>query len=219
MAPPPRSSGSRVEGAAASDERAGPERRVELVPGEREVVDADAAMSMARWGASWAASTKSRRRSRCATRGELGSGQTSPVTFEAPVTATRSIRGRAVRSACSQRSTELVEPLLGTGSTARRGGATAACWRGARPAVLSTRAPGRQRRGQDVDRLGRVAHEHDACRRAPRRTRPPPRARPRRRRSRAATCSRCRGARCCTTAGSPARRGEHAGHRLGVLAA
>ena len=58
-------------------------------------------MSIGRCGASWAASTNSRAPWRCAIAASRASGQTSPVTFDAPVTATRSIPGRAARSARS----------------------------------------------------------------------------------------------------------------------
>jgi hypothetical protein len=97
-------------------------------------------MSIGRWGASWAASTKSSAPWWCATAASWASGQTSPVTFEAPVTATRSIRDGAARSACSQRSTSS-ETLLGIGSTVtswrRHGSMLAWC----STDVLSTRAP------------------------------------------------------------------------------
>ena len=60
-APPPAEVRRRgVEPVAAADEHAGAERGVELVPGEREVVDAEAARSIRRCGASCAASTATR---------------------------------------------------------------------------------------------------------------------------------------------------------------
>ena len=59
------------------------------------------AMSIGRCGASCAASTNSRAPCACASRPARATGHTSPVTFEAPVTATRSIRGRAARSAAA----------------------------------------------------------------------------------------------------------------------
>ena len=59
-----------------------------------------AAMSIGRCGASCAASMKKRAPWACASAASCALGHTSPVTFEAPVTATRSIRSRL--SACSQ---------------------------------------------------------------------------------------------------------------------
>ncbi len=59
-----------------------------------------ASMSIARCGASCAASTNSAAPWRCAIVASSASGQTSPVTFDAPVTASRS--KRSWRSAASQ---------------------------------------------------------------------------------------------------------------------
>ena len=67
-----------------------------------------AAMSIGRCGASWAASTNSRRRGGARSRPARATGHTSPVTFEAPVTATRSIRGSR-----AQRALGRVEQLVG----------------------------------------------------------------------------------------------------------
>ena len=99
-----------------------------------------AAMSIGRCGTSWAASTNSRAPWRCAMSASRASGHTSPVTFEAPVTATRSNAGRAVRSASSQ-AAHSASADSGNGSVRRswrrQGSMLAWCSTG----VLRTRAP------------------------------------------------------------------------------
>jgi hypothetical protein len=97
-------------------------------------------MSIGRCGASWAASVNSSAPWRCASAASSASGHTSPVTFEAPVTATRSNPGRAARRLRSQRSSSSpAEPASGSRrSSCRRHGSMLA-WCSA--AELSTRVP------------------------------------------------------------------------------
>ena len=77
-----------------------------------------AAMSIGRCGASCAASTTSRAPYRCAIAASRSSGQTSPVTLDAPVSATMPKRRRAPRNACSHAS-HSASADAGNGSSSR----------------------------------------------------------------------------------------------------
>ena len=100
-----------------------------------------AAMSIGRCGASCAASTTSRAPYRCAIAASRSSGQVSPVTLDAPVTATMSKRGRAPRSARSV-AAHSASADAGNGSSStswrRQGSRLAWCSTG----LPSTRVPG-----------------------------------------------------------------------------
>ena len=176
IAPPPCSSGS-PPSARAADERAGAERRVELVAGEREVVDAGRRPCRSR-GAARAGRRRrtARRRGAWASAASSASGHTSPVTLEAPVTASRSI-GRVRAARCSASSSSSRGRVAGTAAGAGRGGATGACSRGARPAWRAPACPAGSARGEDVDRLGGVADEDDVVVAARRRSARRPRGR------------------------------------------
>ena len=151
--------GGGVEPVAAPDQRPRAERGVELVPGQRDVVDAsrgevDAAVRGELRGVDAPPGRPPRGRSRRSAR----SGSTSPVTLDAPVTATQRRRGRRA----------------GRASSAARVSATVR-GRGQRP-VRRARPPRQQvgvvldveaqRRlaghggGQQVQRVGGVAGEH-----------------------------------------------------------
>ena len=84
------------EDVAAADERARAERRVQLVRGQRDEVEVLRVVagrtSIARWGASCAASTRMRAPTACALRARRWTGCTNPVTFEAPDTVTSATR-------------------------------------------------------------------------------------------------------------------------------
>ena len=97
-----------------------------------------AAMSIARCGASCAASTNSSAPWACASAASSASGQTSPVTFEAPVTASRCGRVRASASSVAASSTSAESVNGSTLRSCRRHGSMFAwCSTG----VLSTRVP------------------------------------------------------------------------------
>ncbi len=202
IAPPPCSSGSPPSGDLA-DERTGAERRVELVAGDREVVDP-------RLG----------HRQR-AVRRELGGvdeqlravrvGELREF-LERP-DLTGHVRGAGdgeqVDRRRAQRLRRDLEQLVGRGRERQHVQVVAAPGEHVRVVLDRGREHPRARRkggGEDVDRLGRVANEHDAAPPARPRSARRPRARARRRRSRPATSRRCRGARCCTTARRPRRR-------------
>ena len=130
-----------LEGATAGDERAGPERRVELVPRQREVVDArarhvDGAMRRELGGVDEELGAVVVR-----DRGELGqrphlAGDVRGARDGDEVDAR--LRRRAARARSAPRA-----PTRCPGPAARsgRGDATAACSRDARPRVESTRVP------------------------------------------------------------------------------
>ena len=99
-----------------------------------------AAMSIGRCGASWAASTNSSAPWRCASAASSASGHTSPVTFEAPVTATSRIGRRARRSARSTPSSR-ASGESGQGSRRSRWRRHGSRFAWCSAAVASTRVP------------------------------------------------------------------------------
>ena len=119
-----------------------------------------AAMSIGRCGASCAASTTSRAPYRCAIAASRSSGQTSPVTLDAPVSATMPKRRRAPRNACSHGLAQRV------GRRREREQLQVVAPPGEHVGVVLDGAPEDprargQRRRQHVDRLRRVAHQDD----------------------------------------------------------
>ena len=118
------------------------------------------AIAIARCGASWAASTNSCAPCSWARSASCASGHTSPVTLEAPVTASRSMR--SWRSAWRGD----LEQLVGRGRERQHPQVVLAPGEHVR-VVLDRRGEhpgvGRQRVGEDVDGLGGVADEDDAA--------------------------------------------------------
>ena len=134
-APPPARYGRRgVEPVAAADERSRAVGRVELVPGQRDVVDARSRRGR-RGGAGRAARRRRRpaRPPRGRSRRSGRSGSTSPVTLDAPVTVSSAVG--VARSAAVERGERLLDrarPRAAPVRSVGRATATAAGSRGAR---------------------------------------------------------------------------------------
>ena len=86
-----------------------------------------AAMSIGRCGASCAASTKSSAPWRCASAASSATGQTSPVTFDAPVTASRSVR-RARSASSHAASSSSADRVKGSSSRSWRRHGSMLAW-------------------------------------------------------------------------------------------
>ena len=190
-APPPARNGvAGRERGARPDQRSGAERRVQLVPAEREEVRVRPATAGAARAARRRRAPGTPRSCAAATIGVDGGIQ--PVTFDAPVIASRRGARRASSAATTASAVNVPSALALDEAAARRPHP-----RQQVRVVLDDRRDhhvvGLQRKPvrQVVDRLGRVAADDRdvvAVRRG-RRTAGSRRARPRRRRSRAATCS------------------------------
>ena len=118
------------------------------------------AMSSARCGASCAASTNSSAPWRCAASASSASGQTSPVTFDAP----RDREQAEPPARAAERPLDPVEQRVG-GVRARQQAQPVPAPRQQVRVMLGRgrehARPGRKRGGEHVDGLGRVAHEDD----------------------------------------------------------